>query len=363
MAVTAQTGIFSFGAQSAKGTPPSTYYKHYASDIDLAPISDDRVGPPEVGGVVTPTLAYRAGTLATGGALINPRLQNTVGWIMRGAMGAWTVSTDENVFGTTTTGFYHHEFYFDTTVASLVPWMGFRKLVPGTVATQFSGEVYKDCKIVGLTFALPNDGLISSRLDVLGRLWEFTTGTAATAWTYGNTVFDANASVPIGSVSGGFLKVPTYSATELPVVQATVTLANAPLDIRQEKVFGDPYLEDVTIIGRSALVDMIVKWNDPALFKAIMTGSTTGTEWTASPFLSDLDVYALSHQESSVSGQPYELRFEAPNVMYQVVGGIRLAGNGAVMMRVTGTVIQPTSGNYLTMHLGNTYSTGYTWPT
>lgn len=362
MAVTAQTGIFSFGAQSAKGAVPSTYYKHYASDIDLAPISDDRVGPPEIGGVVTPTLAYRAGTLSTGGALINPRLQNTIGWILRGATGAWTVSTDENVFGTTTTGFYHHEFYFDTTVQSLVPWMGFRKVVPGTVATQFSGETYLDSKIVGLTVALPNDGLISSRLDVLGRVWGFTDGTTATAWTYGNTQFDSNASVPIGSVTGGYLKIPSYSGTQLPVVQATFTLANAPLDIRQEKIYGSPYLEDVTIVGRSALVDMIVKWNDPDLFKSILTGTASGTQWTATPFLSNLDVYALSHEDSSVTGQPYELRFEAPYVMYQVVGGIRLAGNGAVMMRVTGTVIQPISGNYLTLHLGNTYSTGYAWP-
>lgn len=364
MAVTAQTGIFSFGGQSAKGTAASTFYKHYASDIDLAPISDDRLGPPEVGGIVVPTLPYRAGTIATGGALINPRLQNTIGWLLRGAAGAWDVTADEDVFESTTTGFSHHKFYFDTQNQSLVPWMTFRKLIPGTQNTDFSGETYVDCKIVGLTFALPNDGLISSRVDVLGRSWEFTNGTAATQWSYANTQFDSNDSVPIGSVIGGYLKVPTYDSNPLPVVQATITLANAPLDIRQEKIFGSPYIEDVTITGRSVVVDMIVKWNDPYLFKSILTGDSAGTEWTAAPFLSDLDIYAMSHKESGVSGQPYELRFEAPNVMYQVVGGIRLAGNGAVMMRVQGTAIVPSDTSYyFTMHLGNTWSTGYTWPT
>ena len=50
MAVTAQTGVFSFGGQTGKTTISSTFFKHRASDIDLATISDDRLGPPEVGG-------------------------------------------------------------------------------------------------------------------------------------------------------------------------------------------------------------------------------------------------------------------------------------------------------------------------
>jgi hypothetical protein len=360
MAVTSQTGIFSFGGQTAKETEATTYYRHRASDIDLATISDDRLGPPEVGGEPVPTIPYRAGMVATGGALMNPRLESTLGWILHGSLGDWATTQGEDVLGATTnlTDFYHHTFTFATN-RTYLPWMSMRKHVPSqsTDGSDDLGEVFTDCKVVNMTLALPNDGLISTRIDVLGRKSEFVEDPS---WTYDNTMEDFQ-SIPIGSVVGGYLKVPTYSATELPVVAATVNLTNAPLDIRQEKVFGDPYIEDVTVVGRALTVDMVLKWQDPDLYQSIITGATDATQWTASPFTSDLDIYTASPTNAGTWPSPYQLRVEASNVMYQIVGGIRLAGNQAVMLRVTGTALA-SSTDYATFHLGNLV-TDYTWPT
>lgn len=358
MSVTAQAGVFSWGGQSAKGTVATTLYKHRAADIDLGAISDDRLGPPEVGGIPTPTFPYRAGVLAAGGATIYPRLENTFGWLLYGGAGAWSVATDKNVFDTTTTGFNHHTFKFNT-VAGFVPWMTYRKEIPGTVATEYLGETFIDCKMISTTIALPNDGPISTRVDVLGRTPEWDDNPS---FTYDNTEFEDYESIPVGCVTGGFFKVPGFSASALPITQATITLANQPLDIRQEKIYGSPYIEDVTIVGRQLTVDMILKWTDPQFYLKVLTGSTTGTNWTAAPFVQDLDVYGLSTLDSSVTGQPWQFRVEAESVMYQIVGGIRLAGNGALMMRLQGTALAPSSGDYFKFHLGNT-ETSYTWPT
>jgi hypothetical protein len=359
MAVTAQTGTFSFGAQTAKGTVSSTFYRHRASDIDLATISDDRLGPPEVGGVPVPTIPFRAGVMASGGALLNPRLEDTLGWLLHGACGSWSVTADEDVFGTTQTDVQHHEFVFATDQA-FIPYMSYRKDIPGEAAADDLGETFQDCKIVNLTVALPNDGLISSRIDVLGRATD-TQFASAPSWSYDNT-FEDYESIPIGSVTGGFIKIPTFSATALPVTAASVSLTNAPLDIRQERNFGSPYLDEITVVGRSLTVDLVVKWKDPQLYRDILTGSTTGTQWTAAPYVSDLDIYTRSPNNMGALTSPYELRFVAPEVMYQVVGGIRLAGNQAVMIRVTGTAIAPSSGDYMTIHMANE-ATDYTWPT
>lgn len=362
MAVTAQAGVFSFGPQSAKGVTASSWYKHRASQVDLAPISDDRLGPPEVGGIPTPTIPFRGGVMVAGGALINPRLESTIGWLLHGAMGSWTQETDKNVLGDTVTTMHSHSFVFSTTNASYVPWMSFRKYITGTEAADNFGEIYKDCKIVGLTLALPNDGLITARVDALGREVQFV---EAPSWTYANTEYEDYESLPISVVTSGYIKIPGFSATDLPVVQATVTLQNAPLDVRQERVYGSPYLRDITIVGRSATVDMIVQWEDPDLYQKILTGSTTGTEWSPLPFTSDLDILAVSSRlMGGVSpDSPWQLRIEAEEVMYQVVGGIQLAANQAVMMRLQGTVIAPSSGDYLTFKLGNKVNgAGYTWP-
>lgn len=357
MAVTAQTGVLSFGGQSAKGTVASTFYKHRSSDIDLATISDDRIGPQEVGGIPTPTIPYRAGVMATGGATIIPRLESTMGWIFYGALGAASVTADRDVEGNTVTGMYNHEFTFATD-QGYVPWMSFRKEVPGAQAADILGETFVDCKIIGLTVSLPNDGLIQSRVDVLGRTSEFE---EAPSFSYANADFEDYESIPIGSVVGGYLKVPTFSATALPITQATVTISNQPLDIRQEKVYGSPYLEDVTVIGRQMTVDLVLKWTDPDLYQKILTGSTTGTQWVAQPFVQDLDILSLSSVDAGALATPYGMRIQAPSIMYRVEGGIRLAGGQAVMLRVTGTALASAS-DYVTVNIGNEV-TQYSWPT
>lgn len=358
MAIVAQAGVFGFGPQSAKEATATTIYKHRAADIDLAVISDDRLGPPEVGGTPTPTLPYRAGVMAAGGATISPRLENTFGWLLQGVAGDVTSTAGEDVLGATVTDFYHHVFAFDTSSEGFVPWMTFYKEIPGETASDKLVEYYSDAKIVGMNIALPNDGLIQARIDAIGRM---ATGTQfdGTSATFGNTEYEDYESVPIGSVEGSYVQIPNYAAVDLPVVAATVSIVNTPLDIRQEKVFGSPYLSDITVIGRALTVDMIVKWQDPELYKSILTGSTTGTQWSACPYVSDLDIYAQTGEcEAGVS--PYQLRIKAPEVMYQLVGGIRLAGNEAVMQRIQGTAIKGTS-SYYEIHLGNK-TTAYSWP-
>jgi hypothetical protein len=370
MSVTAQSGIFSFGGQpgGAKGTVASTFYKHRASDIDLGVVSDDRLGPPEVGGTPIPTIPYRAGVMVAGGALMNPRLENTLGWLLFGAMGAVVSTTNKDCTGTegaTVTGMYRHEFRYSTTDNGYVPYMSMRKFIPGTNTTTSFGETFRDCKIVSLTMALPNDGLIASRVDAIGRYVSFTNGTTATAWSYGNTLFEDYQSIPIGVVTAGYLQVPTYSATELPIVAATITLTNAPLDIRQERVYGDPYLQDITVVGRSITADFVVKWEDPYLYQSIITGATTGTtstEWRAQPWVGSFDVMSYAAQNATGTTAPWQCRVYVPAMMFQVAGGIRLAGNQSVAMRLTGTGVASTSSTiYGTVYLGNTI-TSYTWP-
>ena len=359
MAVTAADGILSFGAQTAKDTVSATYYQHRASDINLGILSDDRIGPPEIGGISVPTIPYRAGVMAAGGATLNPRLEDTFGWLLHGAVGAVTSTADENVFGTADTGYVHHEFTLPTPSTAL-PYMTFRKHVPGLVSGDELGEVYENCKITSLAFMLPNDGLIQARVDVLGTA-EDTQYSDPTGWSYENTLMEDYQSIPIGSVVGGYLQVPDYSGTDLPVTQARAILSNTPLPPAEEKNFGSPYLDAVTIVNRAFAIDMILKWRDQDLYRSIITGSTTATQWTAAVWEEDLDIFMVSPADISGLANPYACRIEAASVMYRVAG-LALSGQDAISLRVVGTAIAPVSGEYVTIHLGNEV-TNYTWPT
>lgn len=359
MAVSAQDGVLSFGAQSAKDTIAATFYQHRASGIDLGIQSDDRLGPPEIGGLAVPTIPYRAGVMAVGGATIAPRLENTVGWLLHGAVGSWASTVDENVFGTSETDYVHHTFTLPDP-STAIPYMTFRKKVPSETAGKELGEIYTNSKIVSFATTLPNDGLIQSRVDIMGTA-EDTMFEDPSGWTYGNTEMETYESIPIGSVTGGYLQIPDYSASDLPVTQARAILTNTPLPPADEKNFGSPYLDAVTVVNRAFAVDLLLKWKDQDLYRSILAGSTTATQWVAACWTEDLDIYTISPGSTPNTTEPYALRIQASEVQYRVTG-VGLSGQDAIVLRVQGTAIAPASGEYVTFHLGNE-QTDYSWPT
>lgn len=251
-----------------------------------------------------------------------------------------------------------HTFTMDSTNPSYVPWMGLRKSVPAGNDGISLGETYEDCKIAGLTLTFPNDGLINARVDVIGRTF---TMERNPAWAV-TPAFEDYESVPIGSVIGGFLKTPFFGEQILSVVGANIAWQNAPLDPKAEKVYGSPYLEDITVVGRSLAVDLIVKWVNPDLYQKILSNSTTGTTWSAVPFTTRLDIQALSPALMPGSLLNYAIRVQAQKVMLAMRGGIELAAGNAVMMRFSGVALD-VSTNFVEFSLTNLKAgADYIWP-
>jgi len=456
MAVSAQAGTVGFGPQEAMGTRATEFYRHKATMVDLSILDDTRLGVPEVGGRPVPTFPYKAGIMVAGGLTIQPRLENTLGWLLRGLMGGYTsdgiededgvqaltaldgstitdgslvdpsearfitmsVILDEDlpstpaanvvITGDTVDYTYHlaglssgshifctpdeiadvsqivlptasgsamfgwtkdndvdanvkvtHEFTLLDSDPGYVPWMTFKKHIPRkeNASDTDLGEIYDDCKVLTAGFVFPNDAPITMRLDALGR--DFELDHSPDAWVWENT-FEDYQSIPVGCVAGGYIEIP--DGTELPVVAANLAMGNAPLDLRQERVFGDYRLEDVTVINRAMTFDILVKWNDPDLYAQVLTGSTTGSSWIEDPFVSTLDLMILSTGDipGVTPATPYSLRIQSPSVMLGQVGGITLAGNQAVMLRFQGTALDNDS-YYAKFTLVNKHPF-YGWP-
>jgi hypothetical protein len=213
---------------------------------------------------------------------------------------------------------------------------------------------------------LPNDGLISARVDAVGRTfsleatpaWGITSGSAG-GWNDPYGEFEEYDSIPIGTTPGGYINVPTFG--NLPVVMCTVGMQNMPLDIRMEKVYGSPYLQDVTVVSRAITIDLTVKWTNPDLYRQILTGSVAGTSWSSVPFTSAIEFYSLSPDVMPSELNPYSLKLTVTKAMLALAGGIQLAGNNAVMMRFTGTALDIPGSDYVTFDLVNQFA-NYTWP-
>jgi len=360
MAVTAMSGVVGWAAQESKSTEvgyvaPTTWYRHKATLVDLAVQDDVRLGVPEVGGVPVPTFPYKAGVLVGGGVTIQPRLESTLGWLLYGMLGDKTTTQQG------TTDAYDHVFKFLAADASATKWFSFRKHIPRreNVATTDLGEVYTDCKIMGMTMTLPNDAPVTTRVDVLGR--KFQLDHAPDAWTWANT-FEGFGSIPVGCNTSGYVKMPDYSASELPIMAGSVTFQNVPLDLRQDRVYGDAYLEDITVVMRQLTFDLVLKWNNPDLYASMLTGASNGNNWTSEVFTSDLEIMIVAPEVIGDTQVPYSLKIVANKVMLSMPEGIQLAGGQAIMTRVTGTALEPTAGEYVEFTLTNG-ETSYTWPT
>ena len=361
MTTVAQAGILGFGPSAGKGSGVAngSWYRHKATLIDLAVLDDQRLGPPEVGGRPLPTIPYKAGVMVGGGATLNPRLEASLGWLLGGALGYSTTSSGSGAIK-------KHFFKLDPNSPGLVPWMGFRKYIPADAAADSLGERFDDCKITNLVLTLPNDGLVSARVDAVGReflleedpSWGISSGSTG-GWdpTYGE--FEDYTSVPIGTDIGGYINTPSFG--DLPVVQCQVGIQNMPLDPRMEKVYGSPYLEDVTIVSKAVTLDLTVKWTNPDLYQQILTGSTSGTTWSSQPFTTSMEFLTRSPNVMPSESVPYMLYVQVTEALLSLQGGIQLAGNNAVLMRFTGTALD-VSGDYVVFQLWNQYA-NYTWPT
>lgn len=352
MSVSAQAGMFSFGPQAAKGSTPPKWYRHRATTIDLGTNDETREGPPEVGGIAVPTFPYKSGPLVGGGFTIQPRYESSFGFLLMAMMGKCVSTADPYNLDV-----FNHVFSLPTD-STYVPWLGFRKHIPRKdgVSTTDLGEIFKDCKVIGGTLSLPNDAPLGMRIDTLGRKFEF--DAAPDAWTYENTL-ESWESIPVACQTGGFIKI---GGVELPVVAAQIGWQNVPLDPRMERVFGDPFIEDVTIIQRRLSYEMTVKWENPDLYRAVYAGSTSGTEWSGTPHTASFSVKSVSSSNMPSETEPYALTIDADEVMMSQQGGITLAGNGAVMLRFSGVALEAT--NYASFTLRNKVddTPGYAWP-
>jgi hypothetical protein len=445
MTVTAQTGIFGYGTQSAKTVAATTLFKHLATDINYGPVQDLRTFPLEVGGIITPTGGYKGGVFMGGGATLLPRMEGDFGYLLNGLMGN-VVSTNANAdiasnmalhaaialnaLGTASTGWTNppsarnlaifgdgtvtgtgtitvsgtddngavvtesginitsaeistapfltvnifktitsvqvtaastagniyvtyfkkssHDFQFNATPTTL-PWMSVRKYIPGTTPLWEQGY---DNKVTSCRFTFPQNGVVSARVDFLGRTPDWTTPGSPT-WA-GD--LEAFGSVPATCDLNGFIKLPnSYNGTTaFPITNLVITMVNNLTSPSQEMIIGSPYPDDFAVLSRAMSIQATLKWADPQLYLDILTGNVTGTSWAPGIFTSNLDV--LINAPAVIPGNAsatYSLEVLAGEVMWGVNGSPVLAGGDVVMLPLIGTVLNPSSGNYCDFILTN----------
>jgi hypothetical protein len=350
MTVTAQRGFLAYAPQNFKSThndydAPTAWYRHKAYNISLGTVEDNRQFPLEVGGVIVPTGAFKAGSFFGGAVQITPRLEDDFGWLLYAALG--TASSSE----TAESGVFKHVFKYgaDDTV---LPWMEFVKYVPG--ATEALIERGVDCKITSLAFTVPQSGIVQAELGIVGRVPSLEEDPTVDG-SYGS--FENSESVPISPK--GSIQV---DSEDMPATGAVISIANNLTSPQQEMIIGEYHPDDFVPLSRQVEVRFTHKWPDADLYQKILTGTASGETWSPAPFYADVEIVSESPANIPGKNQPYKMRFYAQRVAWRADGPPELRGGDIIQQNYVGIVNEPESGDYAVVEVWNE-ATSYIWPT
>lgn len=375
MSINAQSGVFSFAPQTAKNggskstdfnVGSATWYRFRTPSISGGGTQMQQMMPLEMGGPLVPSGVYKSGAAYASEVELVPRLENTLGYLLYAALGQVTSITGNQWTASgavAATGVNAHIFRFNPTEHADLPWLSTRYMLPGDAAADRFGEVSFDTKVSGLQLNIPSMSIVTARVGFQGRCFFFPAYTDVQGWTYANSLEDADTIAITGK--GRML----FGGTGPKLTNMTVTLSNNLTSPQQEGIIGSYYADDITVLTRSINIRASVKWQNPQLWKQLMTGSTSGVDWSAMPFVAETagNVKALEAVfEAPInipgSSKPYTLRIMASRaVMSLDRGTIQLRAGDLVQFNVNIDILEPLPGqDYVQIVLENG-ATSYTW--
>lgn len=310
--------------------------------------------PPTVGSTLTSYGVYK-GMVAAGGSIsFLPTLEEDIGWLLYGSLGA-SSTVDAGAYGVHTFTFAANE--------SQIPWMAIRKKIPGKGNFPPQGMNGFDNLIRQFAFSIQSGAPLEANMEVMGLFAEL--DSHPEVWT--SEGYENFQTVPIAS--NAEIRIPTVQNTAFSATQAAIALQNNLSGPREEGQIGSYYMDDLTVLNRSLTIRMMLKWQSPDLYQRGFGGLGQST-WSPQPFVTEYDsvtgqyaVDILVNAPYNIAGTstPCSLRVIANRVAWQPDGDVELRPGGTVMQAWTGTVIYDAT-SFCKFILTNARQTAYTWP-
>jgi len=361
MTVTSQAGMVGSGIQAngLKGGAVSTWYRYKANVIGLGPVVEKQVPPPEIGGTNNPTGSYVSGTYYAGRVSLTPRLEGDFGWLLLAIAGDCVSAANA------TTGFTHR-FAQSPTNPIFIPFLSFRRSIPGVTQDTDVGDIGKDCIIQTAVFNFPQVGPLTVDMDVMGRDWLLDDAPELWAWA---DIAEPYTSCPMVMKGSGIRwpNVALFGGNPLPVTNARVSLNNNTTTVQEERVIGSYFPDDFATRQRTLTVEMTYKWANPDLYRFVLNGgdpAVTGFDPCIPNSDFELRIESPCDIDEGVINHPWALQFEAPNMSWNA-SPLQLSGDDILTFDVTGTAVEAATGaaeDYFAILLENTQAS-YPMPT
>jgi hypothetical protein len=336
---------FGLAKQTAKGTPALVADATWFLATDQSAGAQPRVRqlPREMGGGMLPRGMVKTGVNGMAALRGVPR-PDTLGHILLGLAGkVTTTQVDPDTTPASGDEYYSHEFVIDTDPASVPYYTMFR-----AISNSF-GEQVADVKIAALTMDMAAINFVSGEFSMAGI--EPTLVSDISSWS------PAPAATPPFVACVGDVKLQSADTiTTLPVRSATLTIANAQA-VDENFIIGSYFPRDIDVIARTATLEFVVLVKDSTLYGKLMYDPAGGSSWLADMFdTASVDHITFKSAEDidgmTTNAIPYELSLTGAKAQW-AAQPISMRGADNVMVRVAGTIIQPSSGDPITLTLKN----------
>lgn len=320
MGISATAGSFGIGIQTTKGTPAATINYIKAINIGFQPEQAAQSVPPEVGGTMWPSGSFKTGVTLGGDVTVYGRTRS-LGWLLRAFAGTATSAAGAEA------STYSHTFR-EATNQSFLPWCTVTKNVSDIWA-----ERYTDCRVSALSLDIPAAGLMTATFSVAG-ITPDEISVPTESYVDDDYLFVGC----VGSVK--FDGTGTYKATRV-----RIDFANNITN--DERVVGSYYLDDLTMMSRSARITCDTFLTTADWYRA--TYNNAGTTWDPAVVSAELDL-TINSAEAAVSGGTAkgEFRLVIPNIDY-LAYPVPLAGGDLVRTTLTAELTVP--GNEIPFYM------------
>lgn len=245
--------------------------------------------------------------------------------------------------------YYVHEFEIDADPASTPYWT-----IRRTIGTKF-GETLTDARVGSVVLDMAAVNFVEGQVGIDAiepTMQPFATQNEHDAW-----VGDPDNTPEFISALGVVKLNGSYQwageTHTLPVRQATLTLGNQHA-VDEEFIVGSYFPRDIEILSRMGVLTYVVFVQDREIYQACMYDPDLGNSWLADVFASSEARVSFRSPTQFVAdaGVYYGLDFRAFKTEW-LVEPIQLRENNIVMVRVTGVVCQPDSGQPFVLTLRN----------
>lgn len=336
-------------------------------NCDYSPIEGRDVLPQEASSYALPRGEYKTGVLFGGGMDFIPRFDERIGWILEAAFGDCSSYADQTIAQViadagTTVNVNTHMFGFLSNDQFELPYLTTHRLLPHETAANQVGEISQDARVAQLRIDAPPAGIVSMRLDMLGRANPATVWDIDPGWLL-PTFDDDEAFIPTactGSVSLNVIGGAPAALTAQLAGATTFMLANNLLPPAQGRIIGSPHPMDFPNLSRTIVIQTTLFIEDYDLYMQSMSGAASpvvDAGWSCVPITGNVDIILSSQKLIGATSEYHMMRIRTVNDNISwAVRPLVLRPNQPVVMQAQGTLLNADVDQPIRCYIQNNFA-------